>query len=254
MQRPCRSGSAGRASRIGAVKPAHRGGDEDRARLRQASRGGHVGADGGHRHGYRLRRHQLPRNRSSLSAKAQRRNVRSVMAATAVPTLTVLLSWNTEHLTEGAQYWERTADRWDSAFAEVEQQIGASGWEGEAFGAATERGSADKVRVGNVADDLREGARTARQGASDVSAARSRLRYMVEAAQDAGFDVYDDYTVASRQIPATAAEQAALQAQAESFAEDIYGGAAQLVARDQQVGAGIAAAVGQVGNLTFDEH
>lgn len=176
------------------------------------------------------------------------------MAATAVPTLSVLLSWNTEHLTEGAEYWERTADRWDSAFAEVQQQIGASGWEGEAFDAATERASADKVRVGTVADDLRDGARTARQGASDVSAARSRLQFMVEAAQDAGFDVYDDYTVASRQTPGSLAEQAALQAQAESFAEDIYGGATQLVARDQQVGAGIATAVGHVGNLTFDEH
>jgi len=175
------------------------------------------------------------------------------MTATAVPTLSELLSWDTEHLTEGADYWERTANRWDSAFAEAEQQIRASRWEGEAFGAATERAYADKVRVGNVADDLREGARTARQGASDVSAARSRLQYIVEAAQDAGFDVYDDYTVASRQTAGTAAEQAALQAQAESFADEIYGGAAQLVARDQQVGAGIATAVGHVGNLTFDE-
>jgi hypothetical protein len=171
-----------------------------------------------------------------------------------VPTLSELLSWNTEHLTEGAEYWERTADRWDSAFAEVEQQIRTSGWEGEAFGAATERASVDKVKVGNVAEDLRAGASAARQGASEISAARGRLQYLVEDAQDAGFDVYDDYTVASRQTAGTVAEQAALQAQAESFADEIYGGATQLVARDQEVGAGIAAALGHVGNLTFDEH
>ncbi len=176
------------------------------------------------------------------------------MTATALPTLAELLSWGAEHLTEGAEYWERTADRWDSAFAEVEQQIRASGWEGKAFDAATERAYVDKVKVGNVAEDLREGARTARQGASDVLAARSRLQCIVEDTQDAGFDVYDDYTVASRQTVSTAAEQAALQAQAESFAEEIYGGAAQLVARDQQVGTGIAAAVGQIGSLDFDEH
>ncbi len=176
------------------------------------------------------------------------------MTATALPTLSELLSWGTDHLTEGAEYWERTADQWDSSFAEVEQQIRASGWDGEAFDAATERAYVDKAKVGNVADDLREGARTARVGASDVSAARSRLQYIVEDAQDAGFDVYDDYTVASRQTAGSAAEQAALQAQAESFAEEIYGGAAQLVACDQQVSTGIGAAVGRIGNLDFDEH
>jgi len=175
------------------------------------------------------------------------------MAATAVPALSELLSWNTDHLTEGAQYWESTADRWDSAFAEVDQQIHASGWQGEAFDAATERSAGDKVKVGTVADQLREGASVARQGASDISAAQNRLRYLVEDAQDAGFDVYDDYTVESRQTVVTAAEQAALQAQADSYADEIYGGATQLAAADQQVGSGVAAAVGQVGELSFDE-
>jgi hypothetical protein len=175
------------------------------------------------------------------------------MAATAVPALSELLSWNTDHLTEGADYWESTADRWDSAFAEVDQQIRASGWQGEAFDAATERAAADKVKVGTVGDQLREGASVARQGASDISAAQSRLRYLVEDAQDAGFDVYDDYTVESRQTVVTAAEQAALQAEAESYANEIYGSATQLVAADQQVGAGVAAAVGPVGELSFDE-
>lgn len=175
------------------------------------------------------------------------------MAATAVPALSELLSWNTDHLTEGAQYWESTADRWDSAFAEVDQQIRASGWQGEAFDAATERAAADKVKVGTVADQLRAGASAARQGASDISAAQNRLRYLVEDAQDAGFDVYDDYTVESRQTVQTQAEQAALQAEAESYANEIYGGATQLVAADQQVGAGVAAAVGHVGELSFGE-
>lgn len=175
------------------------------------------------------------------------------MTATALPTLSELMAWDTEHLTDGADYWERTADRWDSAFAEVDQQIRVSGWEGEAFEAATQRASGDKLTVGNVAEDLRLGARTARQGASVVSAARNRLRYVVEDAQNAGFDVYDDYTVASRHTVGTAAEQTALQAQAEAFADEIYGGAAQLVAADQQVGTSIAAAVGNVGDLTFDE-
>jgi hypothetical protein len=175
------------------------------------------------------------------------------MAATAVPALSELLSWNTDHLTEGADYWESTADRWDNAFAEVDQQIQASGWQGEAFDAAAARAAADKVKVGTVGDQLREGASVARQGASDISAAQNRLRYLVEDAQDAGFDVYDDYTVESRQTVVTAAEQAELQAEAESYANEIYGGATQLFAADQQVGTGVAAAVGQVGELSFGE-
>jgi hypothetical protein len=176
------------------------------------------------------------------------------MTAIALPTLSELLSWSIEHLTEGADCWERIADRWDSAFAELEHQIRASGWEGAGFDAATDRACFDKVKVGNVIEDLRAGARIARQGASDVSATKSRLRYIVEDAQDAGFHVYDDYTVVSRQNNRIAAKRAARQAQAESFAADIRYRAAQLVACDQQVGSRITTAVGQIGGLTFDEH
>jgi Calpain family cysteine protease len=176
------------------------------------------------------------------------------MTATALPNLSELLSWSTEHLTEGADYWERTADRWDSAFIEVEQQIRASGWEGSGFDAATGRTSVDKVKVGNAAESLRAGAGIARQGASEISAARNRLRYSVDDAHDAGFDVYGDYTVTSRRISRTAAERAARQAQAESFSADIRYRAAQLVACDQQIGTRITTAVGHIGGLTFDEH
>jgi hypothetical protein len=176
------------------------------------------------------------------------------MTATASPTLSELLSWSTEHLTEGADYWERIADRWDSAFAEVEQQIRASEWAGSGFDAASDRAYVDKVKVGDTAEGLREGARIARRGASDISAAINRLRYSVEDAHDAGFDVYDDYTVASRRISRTAAERAARQAQAESFSADIRYRAAQLVACDQQIGSRITTAVGHIGGLSFDEH
>jgi hypothetical protein len=66
------------------------------------------------------------------------------MIASAFPSLSELLSWNTAHLTEGADYWERIADQWDSAFAEAEQQIRVSGWEGAGFDAATDRSASTR--------------------------------------------------------------------------------------------------------------
>ncbi|MEO8816293.1 MAG: hypothetical protein ABI307_13115 [Mycobacterium sp.] len=105
-----------------------------------------------------------------------------------------------------------------------------------------------------LADDLRTGARIACQGASDVYAARSSLGYAVKDAQGAGFDVYDDYSVTDRYAGRSPAQQAARAAQAEEFAGVIRYRAAQLVSIDQQVGARVTAAVGQIGNLSFGEH
>jgi hypothetical protein len=175
------------------------------------------------------------------------------MAATGLPTLSQLLAWDTEHLTAAAARWDGTADRWESAFAEVQQQIGGSGWTGQAADAANERASSDMTKVVNASGALREGARVARQGASDESAAISGLRYAVEDAQNAGFDAHDDYSVTSRETGGTAAQQAARQAQAETFATGIQSQAVKLVGLDQQIGANITSAVGHVGNLSFDE-
>lgn len=47
-------------------------------------------------------------------------------------------------------------------------------------------------------EHLTEAASTARAGASDLSAARSRVRYAVEDARDAGFDVGEDLSVTDR--------------------------------------------------------
>jgi hypothetical protein len=86
-----------------------------------------------------------------------------------LPPLSELLSWSTTHLTAGADYW-------------------------------------DSVKANNAADDLRDDARAARHGASDVSTAQSRLREAVGKVRDAGFDVGDDCTVTSHETGCTAAQ------------------------------------------------
>jgi hypothetical protein len=171
-----------------------------------------------------------------------------------LPPLSELLSWSATHLTAGADYWDSLANRWKGAFNEVHQRVRASGWEGQAFEATDERTYWDSVVVGNAADDLHDGAKTARHAASDVTVAQDRLREAVSKARDAGFDVGDDYAVTSREVGGTAAQQAQRQAEAESLAEDIRWRETALVDTDQHAGVRVADAVTRLGNLTFDEH
>jgi hypothetical protein len=171
-----------------------------------------------------------------------------------LPPLSELLSWSTTHLVAGADYWDALAGRWEAAFNQIHQRIRVSGWEGQAYDAAHERTYWDSVKVGNAADDLHDGAKTARRAAGDVAAAQDRLLESVTKAEDAGFDVGDDYTVTSAETGGTAAQQAQRQAEAESLAEDIRWRATALVDADQHAGARVADAVGHLGSLSFEEH
>jgi hypothetical protein len=90
------------------------------------------------------------------------------MAATAAfPSLSELLAWPTEHLTEGADHWEATAGRWYGAFTQVWQDSLSIDWEGQAAEKLQTRTYADKVKVGELVDQLQEAAKTARIRASD---------------------------------------------------------------------------------------
>ncbi|BCQ08760.1 hypothetical protein JMUB5695_02198 [Mycobacterium heckeshornense] len=164
------------------------------------------------------------------------------------------MSWGTAHLTDGAEYWERFADRLEFGFAEVHNLIRSSAWQGHAFDAAESRAASDKEKASRVGERLREAAKVSRQGASDLSAAQSRLRSAVEDAWDAGFNVYDDYMVKYAGSVKTVEEQAVRQAQAEGFAGDIRQRAAQLLGLDQRVGSEITTALGNLIGFRFDEH
>jgi hypothetical protein len=169
------------------------------------------------------------------------------------PGLSELFGWSTEHLTEGADYLDAAADRSEAAVVGVWQDLHTHDWQGETADAARARAGSDKHKVSPVAADLREGARIAREGASNVLAAQNSLRYAVQDAWNAGFNVYDDYSVKDAGTPATAAERAARQAQAEALAGSIRQRAAQLVALDQQIGARISSATASVHTLDFAE-
>lgn len=171
----------------------------------------------------------------------------------AFPSLSELLTWPTEHLAEGADYWTATANRWSEVFTQIWQDSLTVDWKGNAAEALQTRTYADMTKVNGVVDQLNEAAKVARTGASDLTAARSRVRYRVEDVRNAGFDVGEDLSVADRSSGGLPATRAARQAQARTFAGDISQRAIQLVGLDQQVAGRITTATAGIGNITFDE-
>jgi hypothetical protein len=123
-------------------------------------------------------------------------------ASAAFPGLSDLLVWPTDHLTEGADYWQAVAARWYETFAQVWQDSLSVDWEGNAVKALHDRTYADKLRVSGLVDRLQGAATLARTGASDVDAARSGLRSAVQDARATGFEVGEGLSVTDRSTAA----------------------------------------------------
>jgi hypothetical protein len=116
-------------------------------------------------------------------------------------------------------------------------------WQGAAADALRSATHADMMTTSAAADQLHAAAKVARSGASDLYAARSRVRYAVEDIRSAGFDVGEDLSVTDRASGGSPVQRAARQAQAQTFAGDIRQRAAQLVGLDQQVAAKVTSAM-----------
>jgi hypothetical protein len=164
-------------------------------------------------------------------------------AAAGFPSLSQLLTWPTEHLTEAADHWEAIGGRSYEVANSVWQDALSIDWQGDAADALRSGTHADMLTTSSVADQLYEAAKVARSGASDLHTARSRVQYAVEDARTAGFNVNQDLSVTDRSTGGSAAQRAARRAQAETIAGDIRQRAAGLVGLDQQVAGKITAAV-----------
>jgi hypothetical protein len=171
------------------------------------------------------------------------------MAAVAgIPGLSALLSWPTDHLTEAAAHWETVGERSYGVAHGVWSDALTVDWSGEAAEALRTDTHADLMTTSGVVDQLQEAASVARRGASDLEVARSQMRYAVEDARSAGFEVGEDLSVTDRMSGGSAAQQAARQAAAQAFAANIGGRAAQLISTDAQVASRVTAAVAGVGS------
>ncbi len=115
-----------------------------------------------------------------------------------IPTLSQVREWNTDYLTEAVKYWTGTAVMWEEHFSALVDQIGMRGgarWEGEAADAAFFRAYTDRLSVIGLADQLHEASRIARTGADDISSARDSVLRLVDAAENAGYVVGEDFSV-----------------------------------------------------------
>lgn len=166
-----------------------------------------------------------------------------MFAVAGFPVLSQVLAWPTNHLTEAANYWEAVGERSYGVASQVWRDGLSVDWQGRGADALHTATHADMQKTSAVADQLQAAAKVARSGASDLYAARSRVRYAVEDAFRAGFDVGEDMSVMDRSTGGSVADRAARQAQAETYAGDIRQRAAQLVALDQQVAGKVSAAV-----------
>ena len=165
-------------------------------------------------------------------------------------TLSQIQAWSTEHLIDAAAYWTQTADRWEDAFLTMRNQAQSIVWHGAGGDALRQRTGADLSVVSGKADQLRQAAGIARNGASDISAAQRRVLYGVEDAQNAGFTVGEDLSVTDTRSTSPV-ERAARQAQAEAFAADIRLRAEQLESADVKVAGQLTTAAGGVSSVGF---
>lgn len=166
----------------------------------------------------------------------------------AAVTLSQICAWSTEHLTNAASYWTQTADHWEDTFLTMRNQSQSIAWHGVSGDALRQRTGTDLTLVTGKADQLRQAAGIARNGASDISTAKQRVLFAVEDAQNAGFDVGENLSVSYHDHGGTAAEQAARQAQAEQLATEIWSRAAQLEGADAKVAGQLTGAVNGFGS------
>ncbi len=159
------------------------------------------------------------------------------------PNLSALFAWPTDHLTEAAAHWEAVGERSYGVAHQVWRDGASVDWRGEAADTLRSATHADLQATSAAVDQLQVASRVARSGASDLYAARSRVRYAVEDARTAGFEVGEDLSVTDRMGGGSAAERSARQAAAQAFAGEIRQSAAQLVSLDQQVASKITAAM-----------
>jgi hypothetical protein len=168
------------------------------------------------------------------------------------PGLSALLAWPTEHLAEAAAHWETVSERSYGVAHGAWSDALTVDWSGEAAEALRADTHADMMTTSAVIDQLQEAASVARRGASDLDAARSKIRYAVEDSRSAGFTVGDDLSVTDRMTGGSASQLVARQATAQVFAGHISERAAQLISMDAQVAGRITAAVAGVSD-TFPQ-
>lgn len=167
------------------------------------------------------------------------------MASSALPTLSEVQAFTGDYLIDAAEHWSDSVNRWNDAFDRLGRDVvrpAGSEWTGAAGESAASRISIDGRRVIRAADDLSVAASAARRAADELHAAKTRLLRTVRAAEAAGFEVGQDFSLATVEATASAKELAAREAQMRSFGMAIRSDVLALVKADEEAAAEIARA------------
>lgn len=180
-----------------------------------------------------------------------------LVAATGIPlpTLSQMLAWPSAHLEAAANSWTATAKTWEDAFTAVYRQAPAPGgapWEGQAADAAIQRVGADRLTVLAAVDRLHNAAAIARDGVTEIHAARRLAREALANAQAAGFTIGEDLSVTDRSTGGPAVRVARV-AQAQSLAAIVHRRALAVVTIDEGIAARIVGVTAGLDAIQFDE-
>ncbi len=173
------------------------------------------------------------------------------VTGTALPSLSQILGWDTEHLVRAATDWSSTAEHWEDSFDSVHRGMLAPGgtvWEGDAADAAQERAFGDLVKVRGLADTLNDAATIARRGADQLDYLKRQVIDATEEAREAGFTVAEDLSVTD-----TSKYSGLRIAAVRQFAATIATRAAALGTADKDIAAKITAATTELNGHGFTE-
>src|SRR4051812_18004098 len=176
------------------------------------------------------------------------------MAAGALPTLSEVRAFTGEYLIDAARHWSISAYQWTDAYDGVARgaaRPAGTEWEGDAAEAAALRVGMDRRRVSGAADELTAVASTARRAVDDLRTVKAKLLRTVRAAESAGFEIGDDFSLQTIESTTSAGELAARETQMRSFGLAIRSNVLALVNVDELAAAQIVEAATRLRSLTF---
>ncbi|WP_142386852.1 hypothetical protein [Mycobacterium hubeiense] len=165
-----------------------------------------------------------------------------VAAPTGLPTKVEIDEWTgaINDLFSAAAEYRRCAKSLDAiadAHCQTLSAPGGTDWEGSGADAAREAAYADRGVVWQATDHIRHNlAKAAEDGAQAVSAARNRVIEAIDQAEQDGFTVGDDLSVADTNTYTDMSVYQARQAKAAEHSQDIAKLAGELVAADTHAG------------------
>jgi hypothetical protein len=172
------------------------------------------------------------------------------------PTLSELKASTFSHLGQAADWFDRIADKTESAFEELAQEVRCPGgveWEGAAGDQAVNQAGIDLTKVRGRGWDCRDAAQIARRGQEWLEAGKRLALDAVDDAERDGFKVGEDYSVTDTRESSRREQLAERQAQAQAHANFIRHRVAELVANDQHITGEFRAATAGFGTMAFDE-